>query len=66
MDPLTSLYERLRAHDPRATDAFEPPRLDEWLKFWNDEDTELGNLRSFEHWLSRQRRAGSPGQSDAA
>lgn len=59
MDPLTSLYERLRAQHPSSATSFEPPRLEEWLKYWNDEDTDLGNLRNFEHWLSRQRGAGA-------
>lgn len=22
--------------------------------FWNDDDTDLGNLRTFEHWLSQK------------
>jgi hypothetical protein len=30
----------------------EPPQLEDWLRYWNDEDTDLGNLRNFEHWLA--------------
>ena len=53
MDPLTTLYQRLResGHD-RASIPHEPPELEAWLRYWNDEDTDLGNLRNFEHWLS--------------
>lgn len=59
MDPLTNLYTRLR--EQRAQGAInsvwpaEPPRLEDWLNYWNDDDTDLGNLRNFEHWLARAR-----------
>lgn len=53
MDPLTQLYERLRACAPAGQIPPEPPSIEEWLQYWNDDDTELGNLRTFEHWLSR-------------
>jgi hypothetical protein len=61
MDPLTTLYERLRqrAHAQQETHRYwpaEPPRLEDWLRYWNDADTDLGNLRNFDHWLSRTRR----------
>jgi hypothetical protein len=55
MDPLTQLYERLRTQVPPSQLPAEPPSFEEWMKFWNDEESELGNLRSFEHWLSRRR-----------
>lgn len=63
MDPLTSLYDRLRqqASSPAGQNRVwpdEPPRLEDWLRYWNDEDTDLGNLRNFEHWISRARPAG--------
>ena len=59
MDPLTHLYERLRQSPAHA--AIEPPALEDWLQYWNDEDTDLGNLRNFEHWLtvSPERQLGS-------
>jgi hypothetical protein len=59
MDPLTTLYERLRQSASPPPAPVEPPALEDWLRFWNDEDTELGNLRNFEHWLSRRRAASS-------
>ena len=69
MDPLTSLYEKLRQQaalvanknrlpgQMRSLDHLpeEPPLLEDWLRYWNDEDTDLGNLRNFEHWISRAR-----------
>ncbi len=53
MDPLTQLYERLRATAPTAGFPAEPPSLEEWMKYWDDEQSEYVNLRTFEHWLSR-------------
>jgi len=55
MDPLTNLYDRLRQQSAGAAWPEEPPRLQDWLRFWNDEDTDLGNLRNFEHWIARSR-----------
>ncbi len=56
MDPLTNLYDRLREQAGTAANLpAEPPLLQDWLRFWNDEDTDLGNLRNFEHWMSRAR-----------
>ena len=52
MDPLTNLYERLRQTHAHANLLNEPPALEDWLRYWNDEDTDLGNLRNFEHWLT--------------
>lgn len=59
MDPLTNLYDRLRQQSAAGANASwpeEPPRLQDWLRFWNDEDTDLCNLRNFEHWMSRPRK----------
>jgi hypothetical protein len=32
-----------------------PPPLEDWLRYWNDGDTDIGNLRNLEHWLTRPR-----------
>jgi len=53
MDPLTNLYERLRQLNGAAVNPVEPPQLEDWLRYWNDEDSDLGNLRNIEHWLAR-------------
>lgn len=56
MDPVHVLTQRLThfAESLRASGAveFSPPTLDEWLEFWDDDDTDLGNLRNLDHWLS--------------
>jgi hypothetical protein len=52
MDPLTNLYERLRAQAP-GTPPIEPPLFEQWLQYWNDEDSDFGNLRNFQHWIAR-------------
>jgi hypothetical protein len=54
MDPLTQLYERLRAQQPAGAALMEPPSFEEWLKYWDDEQSDLVNLRTFEHWLARR------------
>jgi hypothetical protein len=53
MDPLTHLYQRLREPNRAPTEELE--QLEAWLRFWNDSDTDLGNLRNIEHWLARNR-----------
>lgn len=39
----------------RATPVLTPP-LEDWLRYWDDGVTDLGNLRNLDHWLSRSRR----------
>ena len=56
MDPVYALNQRLRyfaecLRNAEAKDCV-PPSMEEWLEFWNDDDTDLGNLRNLEHWLS--------------
>lgn len=52
MDPLTNLYERLCEANGAMKMPAEPPQLEDWLRYWNDEDSDLGNLRNIEHWLT--------------
>jgi hypothetical protein len=56
MDPVYVLNQRFRyfAECLQGTPAanVEPPTIEEWLQYWNDDDTDLGNLRNIEHWLS--------------
>ena len=65
MDSFTTLYERLRER-ARLTEAtvqqmpVEPPALADWLRYWDDSDTDLSNLRNLEHWLSRSRSRNRP------
>lgn len=62
MDPLTTLYQRLRQRPGNSIPACveQPPLLEDWLRYWNDDATDLANLRNFEHWLSRTRPAREP------
>jgi len=59
MDPVHVLTQRLThfAECLQATGAkeFVPPTLDEWLEFWDDDESDIGNLRNLEHWLSAKR-----------
>jgi hypothetical protein len=57
MDPLTQMYQRVRAQVPGPQLPIEPPNIEEWLEYWNDDDSDLGNLRAFEHRLSQLARA---------
>lgn len=52
MDPLTNLYEKLREQAAPGTE-IEPPSYEHWLKYWDDQVSEVGNLRNIQHWLSR-------------
>ena len=66
MDPLTNLYDRLRSKAAAGNAPAwpeEPPHLQDWLRFWNDEDTDLGNLRNFERWIARSRAAPAVGRT---
>jgi hypothetical protein len=56
MDPLMQMYERLRLQVPGAKISADASLIEAWLEYWNDDDTDLGNLRTFEHWLAQVRR----------
>jgi hypothetical protein len=59
MDPIYLLNQRVRyfAESLQGTAAanIAPPTVEEWLDYWNDDDTDLANLRNIEHWLSTSR-----------
>jgi hypothetical protein len=59
MDPVNVLTQRLRhfADSLHAVGGkeFVPPTLEEWLEFWDDDDSDVGNLRNLEHWLTTHR-----------
>jgi len=65
MDPVNVLSQRLRhfADSLHALGAkeFVPPTLEEWLEFWDDDDSDIGNLRNLEHWLKMNRVAATGG-----
>ena len=57
MNPSPTLYERLRQRGDRRLlfRVEQPPLLEDWLRYWNDSDTDLVDLRNFGHWLNRAR-----------
>ncbi len=72
MDIVPTLSEQLGERatlDPSATVqswlrrcvCAEPPELEDWLRYWDDGDTDVGNLRKLEHWLQRTRTERSTG-----
>jgi len=52
------LSERVRAWtEHNCGGQFVPPSFSEWLHYWNDDDTVIGNLRNLEHWLEKAKEA---------
>ncbi len=35
----------------------DPPVLEQWLKFWDDSESDFGNLDNLEHWLKHSEAA---------
>jgi hypothetical protein len=35
------------------------PTLEQWLQYWNDADTDFGNLSNLRHWIELARRSQS-------
>lgn len=50
---LKQYAETLTAANARHTDDF---ALEEWLGFWDEDDSVFGNVRNLEHWLAEARR----------
>ncbi len=59
MNTLSNLSNRLREMAERQlpTDASraEVPTVEDWLRYWDDADSEPGNLRNYAYWLDRRR-----------
>jgi len=57
MDPATELSHRLKQYAATLVGAggqqVDDHSIEEWLGFWNDEDSAYGNVRNIEHWLSQ-------------
>jgi hypothetical protein len=48
------LSERVRVWtEQNCGSEYVPPTFSQWLQYWNDDDTVIGNLRNLEHWLER-------------
>ena len=59
--PTQSFFERLRERlsqpTPESNCLPAVPDVQQWLHYWNDEESLAGNLRNVEHWLQRARSA---------
>jgi hypothetical protein len=60
MDHATEISQRLKAYaatlTDAATNALDDNALEQWLGFWDEDDSIYGNVRNLEHWLTRARR----------
>ena len=57
MDHATEMSQRLRqyastlsASNARHADDY---AIEEWLGFWDEDDSTFGNIRNIEHWLQQ-------------
>lgn len=56
MDHATELSQRLKQYAATLAAAnrqTDDHSIEEWLGFWNDDDSVYGNMRNIEHWLSQ-------------
>lgn len=60
MDHATEISQRLKAYAATLTDAathaLDDNALEQWLGFWDEDDSVYGNVRNLEHWLARANR----------
>jgi hypothetical protein len=60
MDPATQLSQRLKTYAATLAAAgskqADDYSIEEWLGFWDEDDSAYGNLRNIEHWLSQAAR----------
>jgi hypothetical protein len=60
MDHATEISQRLKAYAATLTDAasnvVDDNALEQWLGFWDEDDSVYGNIRNLEHWLARAKR----------
>jgi hypothetical protein len=57
MDAEISLSDlpRFNAFAAQASALSRAPTLEQWLKYWNDADTDFGNLKNIRHWIDLAR-----------
>jgi hypothetical protein len=57
MDQATQFSHRLKKYAATLTTAnaaqIDDYSLEEWLGFWDEDDSTFGNVRNIEHWLSQ-------------
>jgi hypothetical protein len=64
MDAETSLSDtpQSKAFAAQARALSQTPTLEQWLQYWNDADTDSGNLNNLRHWIELARQTGSSRQ----
>jgi hypothetical protein len=57
MDQATELSQRLKRYAATLTTAgvkhTDDHSIEQWLGFWDEDDSVFGNVRNLEHWLSQ-------------
>jgi hypothetical protein len=54
---LNSFAEQLRmVHEAQHHESTSIPDLQQWMQYWNDEESEATNLRNIRHWISRAKK----------
>ena len=60
MDHATEISQRLKHYAATLTNAgaaaADDHSLEQWLGFWDEDDSVYGNVRNLEHWLSQAAR----------
>ncbi|HEX2585743.1 MAG TPA: hypothetical protein VHL14_11450 [Steroidobacteraceae bacterium] len=57
VDTFTNFAEQLRmVHEAQDPETVCIPDLQQWMQYWNDEESEAANLRNIRHWISRARK----------
>jgi hypothetical protein len=57
MDQATQLSRRLKQYAATLANAGakqdDDYSIEQWLRFWDEDDSVYGNVRNLEHWLSQ-------------
>ena len=60
MDHATEISQRLKQYAATLSSASarvaDDHSLEQWLGFWDEDDSVYGNVRNLEHWLSQAAR----------
>jgi hypothetical protein len=60
MDHATDISQRLKQYAATLSNAgaqvADDNSLEQWLGFWDEDDSVYGNVRNLEHWLSQAAR----------
>ncbi|MES1196074.1 MAG: hypothetical protein ABUL58_03930 [Steroidobacter sp.] len=53
---FTDCLQQLRNNQDAGSTTI--PDINQWLHYWNDDESFAGNLRNFRHWLERVKQSG--------